>query len=100
MGDHRGRRSPDRVQPQLASSGYVLTWPGHDYLVLRPAGEGDLSVSVESGTYDVRWYDIAARSEREATSIALAEHATVTLDCPLPPDVNGVVRLARREDGS
>jgi hypothetical protein len=85
---------------ELASSGYVLTWPGHDYLVLRPAGEGDLSVSVESGTYDVRWYDIAARSEREATSIALAEHATVTLDCPLPPDVNGVVRLARREDGS
>src|SRR4030095_13559435 len=60
----RTRSYADRMnlgasQPRndLASTGYWLAHPGHEYLVYQPAGVGqDFSVRLAPGTYAYEWY--------------------------------------------
>ena len=93
------RRLADRVDlaamaPDggLASSGFALARPGHDYVALRPASDGDLTLRVEPGTYAVRWHNVDTAEQHAAGTIA-AESTTVTLTSPFSPTVNAVVHL-------
>jgi hypothetical protein len=96
------RRLADRVDlaamapdDELASSGFALVRPGHDYIALRPAGDGDLTLRVEAGAYEVRWHHVDTNEDHLAGTIT-AEPAAVTLTSPFPPDANAIVHLASR----
>ena len=58
------RRFADRMKlalmkphSELASSGFCLANPGHEYIVYAPVAGEDLSVQLEPGEYDGDWFD-------------------------------------------
>jgi hypothetical protein len=56
-----------RTEPQghLASSGFALGRPDHEYVALRPADDGGpFSLELPPGTYAVRWIDVDDRIGR------------------------------------
>ncbi len=88
-----------RTEPQghLASSGFALCRPDHDYVALRPAGDGGpLSLDVPPGTYAVRWIDIDDRIDHAGDDLVADGPAATVLTCPFADDHSGVVHLSRR----
>jgi hypothetical protein len=71
-----------------------LARPGHDYVALRPAGEGDLTLRVEPGSYDVRWHDVDSRVDAGGDGVTAGEAREITLRAPFSSDANVVVQLA------
>jgi hypothetical protein len=61
--------------------------------VLRPAGEGDLTLRVDPGSYDVRWHDVDARVDAGGDRVTAGEALEITLRAPFSPDANVVVQL-------
>jgi hypothetical protein len=85
------------LQPRgdLTSTSYALARPGHDYLVLQPAGsDSTLTVDLESGTYAARWFDVDRRREQEAEPVRVDQATTVTLRSPFDTGTSAVVHLA------
>ena len=63
------RRFADRMnlaamtpQPKLSSTGYCLAALGGEYLVYQPKSEAGFTLRLESGPYDVEWFDPSARA--------------------------------------
>jgi len=64
MGDTR--RLADRMnlgamtpQPDLASTGYCLAWPGQEYLIYQPKGREAFTVQLAPGAYQYDWFNAA-----------------------------------------
>ncbi len=90
-----------RTEPQghLASSGFALCRPGHEYVALRPADEGGpFSLEVAPGTYAVRWIDVDDRAEQPGDDLVSDGPAPTVLGCPFADDHSAVVHLTRTED--
>ncbi len=88
-----------RTEPQghLASSGFALCRPDHDYVALRPADDGSpLSLQVTPGTYAVRWIDVDDRNELPGDDLVIDGQAPTVLPCPFADDHAGVVHLTRK----
>jgi hypothetical protein len=85
-----------RTQPngQLASTGYALARPGHDYVALRLANEA-LTLQVDPGTYRVHWFDIDHRTEQRNDQV-IDEPGSTVVTCPRGEDRSGVVHLSRQ----
>ena len=85
-----------RLEPRgdLTSTTYALARPGHEYLVLQPAGsEGSLTVDLEAGTYATRWFGVDRRDEHEAEPVRVDRASTVTLRSPFDTATPAVVHL-------
>ena len=82
---------------QLASSGFALGRPDHEYVVLRPAHDvRPLTLDLPAGSYAVRWFDIDDRIERPGADIVADRPASWLLSCPFDPVHSAVVHLSRR----
>lgn len=88
MGDTR--RFADRMQlidmeprADLSSTEYALASPGKEYLILQPeAAEPSLSATLETGTYEVEWFNITERKTTKADELVVEEAGKITFASP------------------
>ena len=62
------------MQPhgELSSTGFVLSNPGVEYLILQPGGAADpFTVKLEPGTYSVEWFDVNRRETRSDAQVTV-----------------------------
>lgn len=87
-----------QMQPQgaLSSTGYLLANPGHEYLVLQP-GESNASftVTLNKGTYTVRWYGVNERKTASADDLVVERDAATSLRAPAAITGPAVLHLKR-----
>jgi hypothetical protein len=80
----------------VASTGYCLAAPGREYLVLRPGGtDTTFTVSLESGTYAARWFDVERRRHYDVDPVQADDAAAVALDSPFDAATSAVLHLTR-----
>jgi hypothetical protein len=61
-------------RPALSSTGFALAYPGQEYLVLEPTGDGnDFSVELPAGRYDVEWLGITSRQSSDQGALQVDE---------------------------
>jgi hypothetical protein len=85
------------VEPRgdLTSTGYALAWPGHQYVVLRPAGsDPSITVTLEPGTYTARWFDVDHGHGQDAGPVHADRSTTVTVRSPFDAETSSVIHLA------
>ena len=76
----------------LASTGYCLAHPGHEYLVYYPSGAGSFTVTLVAGRYAFEWYDPTAGKVVVRGNLAAAEGARTF---PVPVDGDAVLFLSK-----
>lgn len=82
----------------LSSTGYALANPGEEYLVLQPLESADpITVSVEAGTYSVRWHGVASREARDAGPVKVENQGSTTFSAPFAEDGPVVLHLKHNE---
>jgi hypothetical protein len=82
----------------LSSTGYALAHPGEEYLVLQPDETVDLiTVSLEAGTYSVRWLGVASRETRDASSVKVENQGSTTFSAPFA-EAGPVVLYLKRDE--
>ena len=87
-----------RVEPhgELASSGFALARPAHEYVALCPGGDGAACwLQLVPGTYDVTWFDVDERREVPADAIVVDAPGRTDLACPVPATHTAVVHVSR-----
>ena len=87
MGDTRRyaeRMSLVDIEPRsdLASTGYALVDPGHEYLVLDPTGGTSFTVELAAGRWQLEWYDIDRRVALDTDAVEVAEIGPVPFAAP------------------
>ena len=90
MGDTR--RFADRMnlirmepRPALSSTRFALAYPGQEYLVLEPTGDGhDIRVELPAGRYDVEWFGINSRQSSEQRALQVDEVSSAPFVSPFP----------------
>src|ERR687897_498616 len=80
----------------LSSIGYALAHPGEEYLVLQPGETADpIIVSLEAGTYSVRWHGVASRETKDAGEVEVEDGGNTTFPTPFAEAGPAVVHLKR-----
>ncbi len=79
-------------QPELASTKYCLANPGVEYLVLVPASEQRLTMSLPSGRYEQTWFRI---DSQQASPSRPLDHAGGTWTADERPTVPHLLHLRR-----
>jgi hypothetical protein len=100
MGDTR--RYAERIaladtapRRESASTGFALTNPGKEYLVLEPSGSGTpFTVTVKAGRYAVEWFDVTSRRTVNADALTVERERPVEMRAPFS-DGPAVLYLSR-----
>ena len=67
----------------LSSTGYALANPGREYLVLQPSETaGPFTVTLEAGTYTVKWYSVTTRETKEAGTLTVESDGSARFTAP------------------
>lgn len=78
-------------QNELSSTDYILAHPGKEYVVLQPEETAaSFSVTLEAGTYDIEWFNVAGRKTKKAGELLVKKTDKVTFT---PPFASGPVVL-------
>ncbi len=73
------------MQPRddLSSTGYVLSNPGKEYLVLQPNATADpFTVTIEAGTYSVEWFNVNGRETKKGEKVAVKSSGDTSFTAP------------------
>jgi hypothetical protein len=65
----------------LSSTGYVLAYPGREYLVLQPS-PGPFTVTMEGGAYAVEWFHVDLRESVAAGEVRVDEAGAIGFSAP------------------
>ena len=77
------------MQPDISvsSTGYALSNPGKEYLMLKSASTSEsLSVTIEAGNYVIEWFDILERKTEKGSKLKVEKAGTITLASPFGPN--------------
>jgi hypothetical protein len=78
----------------LATTGYALARPGHEYLVLRTNDDdADFSLTLIPGAYAARWHDIENRETIDGDWVIAEQAGPTQLHTPFDPTVSVVLHL-------
>jgi hypothetical protein len=67
----------------LSSTGYALTNPGEEYLVLEPSETADpFTVTLAAGTYTAQWYSVNSREAVGAGNVTVESSTTISFSAP------------------
>ncbi len=67
----------------LSSTGYALTNPGEEYLVLQPSQAADpFTVTLEAGTYTAEWYSVNGRETKDGGEVTVKSPTSVSFSAP------------------
>ena len=81
----------------LASTGYALANPGHEYLVLQPDDANDgFDVHIGAGNYDVEWHNVASRETKDAPALTVERDSRVRFVAPFTNPGPSVLYLRAR----
>jgi len=77
---HLGAMAP---RGDLSSTGYVLTNPGQEYLVLQPSAPAEpFTLTVAAGTYSAEWFNPESRETAEADTVTVASDGSIPFTPP------------------
>ncbi len=74
-----------RMEPRgdLSSTGYALTNPGEEYLVLQPDETAEpFTVRLEANSYFVRWHSVGSRETKDAGTVTIESRDDATFEAP------------------
>jgi hypothetical protein len=78
----------------LSSTGYALTNPGQEYLVLQPEETGaSFTVSLSAGTYTAEWYSVGRRETASAGEVTAEGDGPVQFTAPFAPPGPAILYL-------
>lgn len=73
----------DGARGDLSSTGYVLAYPGREYLVLDPGQRTDsFTVTLEAATYTIQWYRMNSREIVGAEKVTVENSTTISFRAP------------------
>jgi hypothetical protein len=66
-----------KPQDALASSGYCLADPGHEYLVYQPDSQAPFTVTLQAGEYRFDWFNpiLGKTTESGSLTVATGDHS-------------------------
>jgi hypothetical protein len=68
---------------ELSTTGYVLSAPGKEYLVLQPAEAAELfNVALEAGTYAIEWFSVTDRKTERADELVVKAAGKIAFTPP------------------
>lgn len=68
---------------ELSSTKYALVNPGKEYLVFQPEqADVQFTVMLETGTYEVEWFDISGRTTAKADKLVVKDAGKLTFTSP------------------
>ena len=80
QGIHLIQMEPHNEQ---SSTGYVLSNPGKEYLILQPDASADsFSLSLDTGTYTVEWFNVESREIKKDKKVTVKNKGAVTFAPP------------------